>query len=418
MLFSGALKIEVSTIKKQFNPGGYQMIRRNMTKLSVSVAILMAAGTAQAATWQAGEWELGLGGNVNAFLMHTSCSAGDLKSGGATMAGLACAGSVDEKGNPTDSQSVQNGLLPASLNFSAKTKQEGWDIGANVNVYYGINSNDGSGPDALKFSSVDARQVFLTAGKSGIGEFKLGRDFGLFGFDAIIGDMSLIGGGANFLASDPGHTTLGGLGYGYVYVDRLAQMNYTTPSLGGFKGTLGIFQPLDGNGATSAGELGFHGKASYTKGPATVSATFLTQAVNTTAGTSEDITGVDVFAKVDIGKIGLAGYAYEAEGMTSLAIGGLVLPGFSATGTPEETSGQMLQATYKATPKLKVGVNYGHSEQDVVTKVENDKITLGAYYNLTKSMTLMAEYSQNESDLKGAGTDESSNINIGAFVGF
>ena len=223
--------------------------------------------------------------------------------------------------------------------------------------------------------------------------------------------MSLIGGGANFLASDPGHTTLGGLGYGYVYVDRLAQMNYTTPSMGGLTGTLGIFQPLDGNGASSAGELGFHGKASYTKGPATVSATFLTQGVNTDAGTSEDITGIDLFGKVDIGKVGLAGYVYEAEGMTSLAIGGLVLPGFSATGTPEETSGYMAQATYKATPKLKLGVNFGHSEQDVVTKVENDKVTLGAYYNLTKSMTLMAEYSNNESEL-AAGTDESSNINL------
>lgn len=388
-----------------------------MTQLSVSIAILMAAGTAQAATWQAGEWELGLGGNVNAFFMHTSCSNGDLQSGGTTMAGLACAGSVDQNGNATDSQSVQNGLLPASLNFSAKTKQDGWNIGANVNVYYGINSNDGAGPDALKFSSVDARQVFLTAGKDGGGTFKLGRDFGLFGFDPIINDMSLIGSGSNFLASDPGHTTLGGLGYGYVYTDRLAQMNYTTPSMGGLTGTLGIFQPFDGNGASSAGELGFHGKASYTKGPATVSATFLTQGVNTDAGTSEDITGIDLFGKVDIGKVGLAGYVYEAEGMTSLAIGGLVLPGFGATGTPEETSGYMAQATYKATPKLKLGVNFGHSEQDVVTKVENDKVTLGAYYNLTKSMTLMAEYSNNESEL-AAGTDESSNINVGAFVGF
>ncbi|CAA6824501.1 MAG: Unknown protein [uncultured Thiotrichaceae bacterium] len=395
------------------------MNKINMTKLSVSLVALIAASSTQAATWQAGDWELGLGGNINAFFMSTQCSAGDLGAGGGTMAGLACAGSVDENGNPTDSQSVQNGLLPASLNFSAKTEQEGWDIGANVNVYYGVNSNDGGGADALKFSSVDARQVYLTAGRKGGGEFKLGRDFGLFGFDPIINDMSLVGAGANFVASDPGHTTLGGLGYGYVYTDRLAQMNYTTADMNGFKGTFGIFQPMDGNGATSAGELGFHGKAAYSKGNFSTSATFLTQGVNTDAGTSEDIQGFDIFAKADFGKVGLAGSYFDAEGMTSLAIGGLVFPGFdAATGTPEETTGYMLQGTVKASPKLKLGLNYAHSEQDKVTRVENDKVTVGAYYGLTKSLTVMGEYSDNESKLIGTGTDQSSNVNLGAILFF
>lgn len=399
------------------------MTLKKISKLSIPLAIAIASGTVQAASFTAGDWELGLGGNINAFFMNTSCSGGDLdasSNGGTTFAGLACAGSVDESGDFTSSNSIQNGLLPASLNFSAKTTQDDWNISANINVYYGINSNDDASgqADALKFSSVDARQIFMTIGKEDLGEFKLGRDFGLFGFDAIINDMSLIGAGANFVASNPGHTTLGGLGYGYVYTDRLAQINYSTTASDGFKATVGLFQGFDGNGATSAGELGYHAKATFTTGSVTASATFLSQKVNTAAGTSESIEGLDVFVKADLGKLDLVGYLYQGEGMSSLAIGGLVFPGFGATGDPEETTGHMLQATYQTSPKLKLGINISHSEQDEVTKVENDKTTLGAYYNLTKSVTVMSELSTNESDLDGVGTDKSSNINLGAILFF
>ena len=393
--------------------------RARSLKWSLPAAMLVAMGSAQAATWQAGDWELGLSGNVNANFIMTSCSAGDLGAGAGTMAGLACAGAVDENGNPTDQQSVQNGLLPAALNFSAKTTEDDWDLSANVNVYYGINSNDGGGPDALKFSSVDARQIYLTASKKGGGEFKAGRDFGLFGFDPIIADMSLIGAAGNFLAQNPGHTTLGGLGFGYVYTDRLAQMNYTTADMSGFKGTVGVFQPFDGNGASSSGDIGFHAKGSYSRDNYTISATFLSQGVATTAGTSEDITGYDIFFKMDIGAIGLAAYFFNAEGMTSLAIGGLVFPGFNTTtGAPEETSGNMLQLTYKATPALKLGINLSSSEQDKVTLVENERMTLGAYYNVTKSLTVLGEFTTTESDLSGVGKDEVTSINVGAFLGF
>lgn len=203
----------------------------------LTTALMGLSTDAAAASWDAGDWKISMGGNINAFYSYTMCDDGDLNSGGTTLTGLVCAGAVDENGEATDYSSVQNGLLPASLNFTAATNQEGWDLSANINVYYGINSagTDGdkasnSSSDALKFSTVDARQVYLTFGKDNLGAFKMGRDFGLFAFDAIINDMSLVGVGAGFVASDPGHTTLGGLGYGYVYTDRLAQIDYSTPT--------------------------------------------------------------------------------------------------------------------------------------------------------------------------------------------
>lgn len=420
----------------------------NTRKLVLSIIIAGAAlfgfSTAGlAASWDAGDWKITMGGNINAFYVYTMCDSSDFKSGGTTFAALACAGAVDKNGKPDDFSSVQNGLLPASLNFSASTNQAGWDLSANVNVYYGIDSVSDSGPagshpDALQFSTVDARQIFMTFGKPTLGTFKLGRDFGLFAFDAIINDMSLLGVGAPFVASDPGHTSLGGLGFGYVYTDRLAQMNYTTPEWSGFQGTLGIFQPFDGNGADSTDTPGFHGKGSYSwKGSVsgTVSATFLFQDVVANPGlptaTDEEIKAFDVFAKVSYGDLGLLGYFYDARGMTSLAIGGLVLPGFNPSapnpqnnplvkdGDPEEVDGYMLQATYTL-GKTRLGINWSDNSQDKVTEIDNNKLTLGVYYNLTPALTLLAEYSDFESEITspGGGTDEASSFNVGAIMFF
>ncbi len=389
---------------------------KNKLFLAMSCATLTALSfTTHAASWDSGDWKLSLSGNVNAHYVYTTCDDGDLQSGGTTLTSLQCVGTEDENGDKDNVGSIQNGLLPAALVFNAATNQDGYDLGATIGVYYGTSSNE-----ALGFSTVDARQVFLTFGNDEMGSFKFGRDFGLFGFDAIIADMSLVGIGAGFTPSEPGHTTLGGLGFGYVYVDRLTQINYTTPSMNGLTGTIGIFQPLDGNGGKSGSTPGFHGKVAYSwsgSTPGSVSATFLNQDIVTDAGTSESISGFDLFGKVDIGDIGLAGSYFDGEGMSTLALGGLVLPGFDATtGKPEESSGYMLQGTYKIN-KTKLGLNYSFSESTELVDVENTRITVGAYHSLTPSLTLLAEFSSLESELT-AGTDESTSFNIGAFMSF
>lgn len=391
-----------------------------ITTMKILPAALLAAMScsAQAVSWDTGDWKLSLSGQVNADYVYTTCDAGDLQSGGITLTSLQCAGAVDEDGNPDNVSSVQNGLLPASLVFNAATTQDGYDIGATIGVFYGTNSNE-----ALGFSTVDARQVFLTFGNNDMGTFKFGRDFGLFGFDAIIADMSLIGVGAGFTPSEPGHTTLGGLGYGYVYVDRLTQINYTTPSMNGFTGTIGIFSPIDGNGGESGSTPGFHGKLAYNWSgdmPGAVSATFINQEIITNAGTSESISGFDLFGKMSIGDIGLLAYYFDGEGMSTLALGGLVLPGFdAATGDPEEVSGYMLQGSYQL-GKTKLGLNYSASESTELVDVENTRVTLGAYHALTKNLTLLAEISALESEIQGSagGKDESNVFNIGAFMSF
>lgn len=408
------------------------MMKRKIIRIMLGVASLTTATATQAVTWQAGQWTLGIGGNINVYYAYTQCDNDDLEAGGLTLAGLACAGSLDEDGEFDDVNSVTNGLLPSSLNISAATTQSGWDISANVNVYYGSNSNT-----ALSFSTVDARQVYLTFGKEEIGTFRFGRDFGLFAYDAIINDMSLLGLGGAFSQGDFGHTSLGGLGFGYVYTDRLAQMNYTTPDFNGFQATIGIFNPLDGVATVdgfpilvntdSGNDIGWHGKLGYTWGgevrgtavEATASTAFLYQTMDViSAGEEADVFGWDIFAQVSFYDVSLLGYYYLAEGMSTLAIGGLIFPGFDGlTGDEEEIEGYMLQATYSY-GNTKFGINWSYSEQNEVTEVENQKLTLGVYHNLTTNLALVGEFSYQTSDLDGVGEDETSNINLGTILFF
>jgi predicted porin len=405
-------------------------MHKNPIVLAITTALV--AGTlpsAQAATWKAGDWDLGLGGNVNTYYTVTNCDANKLQAGGGTMAGLACLDPDTGTFASSNTHSVSNGLLPASLNFSAKTKQNGYDLSGNVNVYYGVSSSQGGGNgDALDFSSVDARQVYLTFGNEKMGTVKAGRDFGLFGFDSVINDMSLQGPGSSFASAGPGHTTLGGLGYGYVYTDRLAQINWTSPKKNGVEATVGVFNPLDaqesnGKSTGDGGQPGIHGKLSYDwdKGNGVkghVSASALSEKVKLANGAKPSIQGADVFAKVDVNKASFAGSYYQGKGMDTLGIGGIVFPGFdSTTGKAEKAKGYMVQAAYKLN-KTKLGVNYAQSKQTALTKVKNDKLTLGAYHSLTDSLTLVGEVSQEKSNLNGVGTDKSGSVAVGAMFSF
>ena len=104
-------------------------------------------------------------------------------------------------------------------------------------AYPGINSstggslgaNSGGSPTALGTAGIDFRKTYITAGTATFGTIKLGRDIGLFGQDAILNDQTLLGVGATGSNADPGNTSLGRIGYGYVYADFMPQITYISP---------------------------------------------------------------------------------------------------------------------------------------------------------------------------------------------
>src|SRR6266403_3099990 len=216
--------------------------------ISLAAAAALALGSACVARaeigFKAGAWDLSFSGNVNGFATWNTCDTKAVAVNG----GLAC-----NRPSPDSSkeQAIESGLLPSALVFSAKSRQAGLDIGVTLGFYPGING--ARGKTGLDTSGIDLRQNFLTFGDKSWGTVKVGKDIGLFGSDAILADMTLlgVGSGAAFLG---GNTTLGRIGVGYIYTDWIPQITYSSPSYGGFQYSAGVFQGIDvGRFAGSSG---------------------------------------------------------------------------------------------------------------------------------------------------------------------
>ena len=77
----------------------------------------------------------------------------------------------------------------------------------------------------------------MTFGDASWGTVKMGRDIGLFGKDAILDDMTLLGVGTAAAGNAaPSNTSLGRIGIGYIYTDWEPQITYTTAESHGIHG--------------------------------------------------------------------------------------------------------------------------------------------------------------------------------------
>ncbi|MFL6606041.1 MAG: porin [Steroidobacteraceae bacterium] len=430
-------------------------MKQQQIRLSIAAALAaVCAPAAHAIDVTAGDWKLSFDGNVNAHYIYSSCARANTAA--SVGGGLSCIGSEDGQ---RSSSSVSNGLLPAALSISAATTQGGYDIGVTFGLYPGISTNDGGSPNlgntsptrntALGTASLDVRQVFLTFGNADMGTVMAGRNIGLFQADAILNDMTLLGvGGGNGNYAAPTNTSLGSIGLGYIYTDWLAQINYTTPDISGFKVTLGIFDPVesltDPNGPTPKSTPGVHGKIAYKMGTELyLSASFLWQKqdIDLTATTGiygQRITyngrGFDLGGKYDFAGFQVAGWYYYGRGLgtTGLFVNGAVEDatacsiGTTCYGNERTSNGFLAQVTYKIPEtNFKIGVNYGTSKLDKADNEaspfllsRNDKGTVGFYDQLTPNLLLLAEISRIRSFNQLGQQNQSTNGNIGAFVSF
>jgi predicted porin len=412
------------------------MADRNTLQGNCALTLAMAccaAAPASAVEMTAGDWKFTANGNVNVHYIGSSCED---ETTPAIAGGVACRGSAGED----RTSSISNGLLPAALALGASTTQNGYDIAVTFGFYPGISTNDGS-PNlqqgagqtntALGTASIDMRQVFLTFGNDHMGQFLLGRNIGLFGADAILNDMTLPGVGAgNGNYATPSNTSLGSIGLGYIYTDWLAQIDYTTRDLGGFKLTLGIFDPIEplgqalppGTPAPPESAPGFHAKAAFTKEPFYFSATVISQKHNGVTDASDfDSFGFDVGGKITFGSAEFLAWYYQGEGLGTTA---LFLFGSDGLGNERDSDGFLAQFTYKF-GDLKLGINYGESNLDLASGEavsnlveKNQKYTIGAYYSLTKNLTLLGEFTDTNSQAHNGVENDSSNFNLGAYLSF
>jgi hypothetical protein len=429
-------------------------MKQQRIRLSIAAALAaMCAPAAHAIDVTAGDWKLSFDGNVNADYIYSNCAS--LETAKVIGGGLTCVAPGDGE---RSSSSVSNGLLPAALSISAATTQAGYDIGVTFGLYPGISTNNGGSPNlgaansntALGTAGLDVRQVFLTFGNKDMGTVLAGRNIGLFGADAILNDMTLLGVGANGSNAAPTNTSLGSIGYGYIYTDWLAQVNYTTPDLNGAKITIGIFDPLesltDGTGPTPKATPGFHGKIAYKMGTDLyLSASFLYEkqefqrsGVNPVTGAlflipgqkvSYDGTGFDFGGKYDFAGFEIAAWGYYAKGLgtTGLFINSADSdPKSAGYGENRKSYGALAQLTYKIPEtNYKLGVNYGTSrlsradnEVNPTLVKLNDKVTLGVYDQLTPNLLLLAEGTTMWSKNQVGDENKAWVANVGAFVSF
>jgi hypothetical protein len=404
-------------------------------KLAVAGAVLALSATANAGIIiPAGDWTVDINGNVNTFLTNTKHSGANLTA------------------NQNDSrQQLQTGLLPSSFGLGAKTRQNDIDVAFQFSFWTGSNANGtdnlqaaGQGNGGLGYSSLNIRQSYLTFGDKSWGTFLAGRNLGVFGSDAILSDMTLLGVGS--FAGGSGSSTLGRIGSGYIYADWKAQMAYTTPNFGGFEATAAV---TEGTGQIDNSNLGYEGKASYSFAGDAVSGKFWvggktlkiqTSAVagaGNTVGTGAirefDARGGEIGAKFSASGVDLVGYLYQGKNMDA-GIGQAIntIATASANFQENDNHGGYMQATYVIPSKTKIGISYGKNviEKGTLSGAtaaglrdgEREATIFGAYHPLTKHLNLVAEYNMldttSASAAAGAEDGKSKTVSLGAILFF
>ena len=200
---------------------------------------LLLAGTssarAQGLTMQMSNgWAFTFTGNVNAFLMYTD-------------------GKVDTDNGPIDGglvgpekvTRIRTGLLPGFANFEAAGKEGDLDLKVHFGFApqiqtAGVHDNFGNGTQAG--AQIDMREVYLTVGGSW-GQILAGRELGLYQRQNILTDATLGGVGASGGGVGAGGTTLGRIGFGYIYPNFNAQITYSTPAGRPAQFSIGLFDP-------------------------------------------------------------------------------------------------------------------------------------------------------------------------------
>ena len=363
-----------------------------MKKVFMLTAIAAASiQSAQAVDIKAGDWTVNVGGIVNAYYTAVSCS-------GAAVGGLALGAEGIGCGGQEDRTTIGNGLLPNALITSASSKQGGFDVKAHIGIYNSTATDSAIGQNSV----VDVRQAYFTFGSADMGTVKLGRDYGIFGHNAITSDMTLLGAGAPVQVTQRGRVTLGHIGAGYTYLGNYGQMTYTTPtSASGVGVEVGLMSPVADTPIVAGSAY-----ASDSSPQVQVQLTYAadgfkgwigakSQKFNAIASSGRDLTmrGLEAGASYAAGPVGVLVNVQGGKGLGILS---------DADQGDTKSKNYLVQGTFKTADKVKLGVSYGVSENDDNTVgtgglKSNANLTAGVYYTLNSAITLVAELGQTRS---------------------
>jgi hypothetical protein len=400
----------------------------NKTKIAAAVgtaALAMTLGApANAAISLGGDngWEVTYGGFINLFYTQSDWDYGNATS--------------------EDSAHLNEGLLPAFHTFTVKSPTINGLTGTGQ-ITFAPDSSGAKGKELNKGGSeIDMREVFFNV-EGSFGTISAGRTLALFQRQAILKDYTLFGVGA-MAGPDTGGTSLGRIGFGYVYPDFRTRFVYQTPNINGFQLSVGVFDPDEGTAAgATAGNNGvetdtpqFQAEGTYNTafggGNISAWAGFIWQEMEIASGTlgnaaatSQDVEmfGVNLGLDITYGGFNVAGSWYTGEGLGTILLN---LPGTGAftcgaTGcTENDNEGYYVQGGYTFNGKTKLGVSYGESTADGVggaADLQNDMWTVGVYHDVNSWLKLVAEYSDQHSDYLGTGGGhQAETFSVGGFL--
>jgi len=377
-------------------------------KLIAAAAFAVAAmPAAHAVDLKAGDWTVSVGGNINAFYTSSSCKQPAGTVGGTALgdAGLAC-------GGKDKSTVIGNGLLPSMLTVGAKTQQSGYDINAVIGMGVAAATNSAIGQNSV----VDVRHAYVTFGNADMGTVKLGRDYGLFGLNPVLSDMTLLGVGAATKATQNGRVSLGHLGAGQVYPGTYGQMAYTSRSMGGVTVDVAVVSPVDstpvGSGlvaSTVSNNPQFQARATYAGQGYKAWASVKSQKFDTPNFT---MNATEIGGSMTSGALGLVATYQSGKGLGILS---------DADQGNVKGTNYFLQGTYQAADRVKLGLGVGKSSNETGAGTglhSNENVTAGVYYSLTKSLTLVGEIGQTKSTAFSGATAKQNSISAGGIFFF
>src|SRR5881296_766832 len=386
---------------------------KRLTLLLVAVALLWpAAANAQLTMQMSNGWSFTFAGNVNVFWVFTkqNTAAGD-----------------------ASNSSVRTGLLPTFATFEARGKEAGMNLGVHFGFApqiqnAGVHDNFGNGTQAG--AQIDMRQVFLTVGGQW-GQILSGRELGLFSRQNILTDQTLFGVGAVGIGGGQGGgTTLGRIGYGYLYPNFDAQLTYSTRAGRPAQLSIGAFQPsnLQGERSPTTGlctvpatcafvvtkiprveaELTYNQKSGKNKYMFWAGGLWQSTSNAATAGQTASSVGGTAGVRGDFSDLSVVVTGYIGKGVgTTLLFGGGERAGTAATSTELRSSdGGYVQLGYTLNKKTTVGASWGFSrlknnataapagDGNELVRSNLYAYTLGIYHQWTKSLKLVFEGTQ------------------------
>src|SRR6266567_7764373 len=385
---------------------------KRLTLLLLGLAFgVSATAKAQGLTMQMSNgWAFTFSGNVNVFWVFTK---------GNTNAGDA------------SNSNIRTGLLPGFATFDAKGKEGGLNLGVHVGFAPQIQNfaqlHDVFG-GVVAGAQIDMRQIYLTVGFKDGSQILAGRELGLFGRQNILNDMTLFGVGAVGIfdgttatgqAAQGGGTTLGRIGYGYIYPNFNAQVTYSTKP-GQAQFSVGLFQPsVFGVGSVGTyvftkiprveAEFTYNQKSGKNNYMFWVGGLWQSTSDAATAGNTASSFGGTAGIKASLSDLSVVVNGYIGKGLgTTLMFSGLGGGGVSTGGTELRSSdGGYVQLMYKVSPKTNVGASWGFSrlknnsatvaaggDGNEAVRSNLYSYTAGIYHQWTKSLKLVLEGTQ------------------------